>query len=247
MSYYDWIIAILSVVFLLVAAFYTKSKIKGVADFVVADRKVRKWLGMSAMQASGTGIVSIAVLGQEGFSRGFSYYWVVLTAGMLGLILYGVYGFGVERFRATKAMTAAQFHEMRYSKGVRILVGTVMGIGGVLNMALFPTIGANFLLHFLGLPESFLLLGLQVTTVPFLVALLLFLAVFFTFLGGQVTVVLTDYIQSVVMAVGFGVIFFLVIKNMGVRPVFESVYESKGESAFNPLITGSYGITWIYI
>ena len=94
--------------------------------------------------------------------------------GVFSILVYGVFGFGIERFRASKAMTAAQYHEMRYSRGVRVLVGIVMGVGGVLNMALFPTIGANFLSYYLGLPESFLLLGTQIPTVPFMVALLLF-------------------------------------------------------------------------
>ena len=245
MAYYDWAITVFLVVAMLVAAFYTKSKTRDVADFIVAGRKVRKWLGMSAMQASGTGIVSIALLGQEGFSRGFSYYWVTLAIGMVALIFFGVYGFGIERFRSTNAMTAAQFHEMRYSRGVRILVGVVMGVGGILNMALFPIIAARFLCYFLGWPESFLLLGLHISTPLLIVGILLSFAVLFALIGGQVTVVLTDYIQSVLMAVGFFIILFLVSRSMGILPVFEEMYELKGDAAFNPLLSGSYGITWI--
>ena len=245
MTYYDWGVTALLMAFLLGAAFYSKSKTKGVADFIVAGRKVRKWLGMSTMEASGTGIITIAYMGQEGFTKGFSFYWISLVGGVVSIVLYGVYGFGIERFRATKAMTAAQYHEMRYSKGVRLLVGIVMGIGGVLNMAVFPAIGANFLVHYLSLPEEFVFLGTQLTTATVLVGGLLFLAVFFTFLGGQVTVVLTDYIQAVSMALGFFVIMILVIKDVGVRPVFEQVYELKGEAAFNPLLEGSYGWVWV--
>ena len=51
---------------------------------------------------------------------------------------------------------------------------------------------------------------------------------------------LTDYIQAVLMALGFFVILFIIVKDMGVRPVFEKVYDLKGEPAFNPLLSKSY-------
>ena len=134
----DWIIFTALTSGLLAVGYWTKYFTRGVADFTVAGRKLRMWLGLSAASADGVAIVSIVVICQEAYTHGFSFAWLRLIPVIVGAVVIGTFGFGIKRYRATGVQTLPQYYEMRYSKGVRIFAGIALVIGGVLNMAVFP-------------------------------------------------------------------------------------------------------------
>ena len=132
---------------------WSRRFVHGVADFVVARRKMRKYLGLTTESAQGWDIATLAAGAEQGFLHGFAYIWISLLGAAIVIPIFGVLGFGVERLRATKAMTLAQFHEMQYGKGVRLTIGVIMAVGGIMNMAIFPVIGCSYLRIFLGLSD----------------------------------------------------------------------------------------------
>lgn len=63
-------------------------------------------------------------------------------------------GFVIYRYRETRAMTLAQFFEIRYSRSFRVFTG-ILGFGaGIVNFGIIPVVGARFIAYFLGFPAT---------------------------------------------------------------------------------------------
>ena len=123
MTTWDWIIAAVMLVGLLVVAVYLGQLNRSVADFILAGRKVRKYLGMSAGSAENLALAGIAASLQQGMQHGFALIWISVILMTYTIPVFGLLGFGIKRFRATRCMTIPQFLEQRYDKRLRLLVG----------------------------------------------------------------------------------------------------------------------------
>jgi solute:Na+ symporter, SSS family len=242
----DWLIFFVLLTILIGCGFFLKRFVRSVADFLVAGRKTRKFLGLSTNTAEGMGLVSIAASAQQGFQYGFAYIWISVIQMLYSIPLFGIFGFAIKRFRASKCMTVPQYIEERYrNKGLRVLIGFVMAISGILNMAIFPKVSGSFLIIFTGLPETFQFAGTKCSTLAVVMILLISLAVLFTFLGGMVTVLVTDFIQSVILVATLIFVGFFTVAKVGVGNIHEALQSNLGQSAYNPFGSGSYGFVWV--
>lgn len=245
MSPLDWWIAGILLALLVGVAVYLGKLNKSVADFLLAGRQVRKFLGMSSGTAEGLGLASIAAGLEQGMRNGFALIWVSIILLAYSVPVFGILGFGIKRFRATRCMTIPQFLEQRYSKRLRFLAGIILAVSGVLNMAIFPITGSLFLTSFTGLPEFLQIGPWSLYSVHVVMIALVGLAVLFTFLGGMVTVVVTDYLQATIVVsclifVGLSTFF-----QLGPARIHQTLTDNLGEAAFNPFREGSYGLVWI--
>ena len=225
---------------------YTRS----VAHFTVAGRGMGMWLGLGAAVAESIGLVSIANSCQQGFRNGFSFIWLGLAVNLcISIPLFGIMGLGIKRYRATRVQTLPQYYEMRYSRRVRLFAGITLALGGVLNMAIFPIVESHFLLEFLNIPNSVVFDAgfFQFTMFRVVLAILLALAVFFTMIGGMVTVIVTDYLQSVLILMSITVITFLVFRVAGVANIMRAVDTHLGAAAFNTLSRRSIGPVFVVV
>jgi solute:Na+ symporter, SSS family len=246
MTAIDWTVAIALLLGLIVIGFVIRNYSRSVADFLVGGRKIRKYLGLSSQRAEGVGLAGIAAKGQQGFEYGFAYMWISILLLVYVVPVFGILGFGIKRFRATKCMTVAQYIQERYrSKRLRLLVGFVLGLSGILNIAIMPKVEGEFLAAFLGLPADFHCFGFDISTVTMIVVILLFFAGLFTFLGGMITVVVTDYIQSVILFGTLIFVSFFTVFKIGVVPIHESLQVNLGSGAYNPFASSSYGVVWV--
>ena len=219
---------------------------KTIADFLVAGRKVRKFLGLGSQRAEGVGLSSIAAYAQQGFEHGFAFLWIGIINKIWQIPLFGIFGFGIKRLRATRCMTIAQYVEERYrSKRLRTLIGVVLAISGVINMSIFPKVESGFLMAFTNLPLTFQFAGFQVSTATALMVLLLGLAVFFTFLGGMITVIVTDFAQAIILIGTLIFVGIFTLTRFGVGRVHETLQSNLGQGAYNPFLAGSYGLMWV--
>jgi SSS family solute:Na+ symporter len=241
----DWTIAGSLLVGLIAVAVYLGRLNKSVADFVLAGRRVRKYLGMSAGTAEGLGLASIAASLQQGMQNGFALVWISVVLMCYTVPVFGVIGFGIKRFRATRCMTIPQFLEQRYDRRLRLLVGLILAVSGILNMAIFPITGSYFLVAFSGMPEVLSFGPWSVSTVHLFMISLVTLAVLFTFLGGMVTVVVTDYIQATIIVGALIFVGVVTLGTLGPAAIHSTLQEQMGDAAFNPFLEGSYGLTWI--
>ncbi len=132
----DW--AILAALFALplAAAWLSRKYIKGVADFLVAGRSVGRYLGLGSDSMQAMGAVTILAYWQMNYKAGFAGQWWYLLTPMAG-ILVALTGWGIYRFRETRAMTLGQLVGMRYGERARIFFGAIAYLAGVVNMGIF--------------------------------------------------------------------------------------------------------------
>ena len=247
-SFIDGVVFLFFMALLAVCAVFANRLTKSVAHYTVAARKLGLWLGLSTGNAEGMGLVSIAALCQQGYIHGFAYIWLGIIALVLVHIpLFGILGVGIMRFRATRVQTLPQYYEMRYSKSIRIFAGVTLAIGGILNMAIFPVVESQVLIAFLGLPPSFTLFGVSIAMFPCFLFIILALALFFTIVGGMVSVVVTDYIQSVIMFVSLTAATYLIVYKVGISAIKAGLETNLGDAGFNPLSTDSIGAVFLIV
>ena len=189
------------------------------------------------MVSTGLGLVTVMYFAQEGFRNGFSPFILGVVATGAHIII-GKSGFLVSRLRHLRIMTVPELYELKYSRGVRLLGGIILGLAGTLNMSLFPILGSKFVVGFTGMPESW--------TNPVMIVLLV-IVVFYTLMGGMVSVVLTDFAQFVLLALGFllGTWCILTHPDLGFSTIVTSLEQHKGAAAFDPIGNIDYGWTFV--
>jgi len=191
----DWLIVAALLAVLLVAALATRRYATNVSAFLAAGRLGGRYLIALALATAGTGVISLVYWFEIYYEAGYSaYWWSSLTEP--ALIVIALSGWIVYRFRRTRALTLAQFFEMRYSRSFRVFAGLVAFLSGIVNFGIYPAVGARFFIALCGLPASFELLGVTCPTFIALMVGLLSVSVLFTFLGGQIAVMVTDFIQG---------------------------------------------------
>ena len=197
MHFIDWAIVGGLALFICAMAYGTKKYTKSVADYLSASRCAGRYLLAISEGISGLGAVSIVAFFEMYYKAGFTAVWwntMVLPVGVIASLT----GWVQYRFRQTRAMTMAQFFEMRYSRTFRVFAGIIGFVSGAINFGIFPAVGGRFFQYFCGLPNYFINVGsLEVDLVyAGIMFVLLAISLAFTFLGGQIAVMVTDFFQG---------------------------------------------------
>ena len=238
LSTIDWVIMAVLLGSIVYLAFHSRKYNKSVADFLAANRCTRRYLLGIANGMAGLGAISIISMFQGNFHGGFANIWW----GWMGVpfwTLIFITGFVGYRMRETRVLTLSQFFEVRYSRPFRIYAGIICFISGVVNFGIFPAVGARFFQHFCGLPEWLDIIGTgySVETYPLLMAILLGISLFFVFMGGQIAVILTDFVQGAFTNVVFLVILVFLLFYVADWEIFSEVVKAgadEGKSKVNP-------------
>ena len=239
MTLIDWLIPAALFATLVVFALRTRKYSNSVSGFLAANRCAGRYLVCVAYNMAQVGIITLVWYFQQYYDTGFTSIWWGLVENPL-MIVIALTGWVAYRFRETRALTLAQFLEIRYSKSFRVFCGFVAFVAGVLNYAIFPAVSARFFIWICGLPESFPLLGVEVETFPFLMALLLSSAIFFVFLGGQISVMVTDFLQGVFCNITFLVIILYLLMKFSWGEIGETMLAAPaGNSMIDPLGIGA--------
>ncbi len=243
----DWIIIVVYLIGCLAAGLWMRKFVRGVQDFAVAGREMDVNLGIASLAATELGLVTIMYTAQLGYDKGFA-------GAMIGVImafaiwLVGKTGFVIGPLRTAGVMTIPELFEKRFSKRVRWLAGLFVVLGGLLNMGIFLRLGGEFLVYATGLPPSWL---------EWVMTALLGLVLVYTALGGMLSVLVTDYLQFLVMGIGIVVTSVLVILHVGWGNLFDGMNAAwaaatapgaqAGTAAhpFNPFHPSSFG--WGYL
>ncbi|MDP0495246.1 MAG: sodium:solute symporter [Verrucomicrobiota bacterium JB024] len=239
MTLIDWIILIVFTSLLLVVTIFLKRYTRSVADFLSANRAAGRYLVTMAEGASGLGAINLIAYFEMYYLAGFvPAFWhlMLLPAGLI----ISTSGWVIYRYRQTRAMTLGQFFELRYGRKFRIFAGGLAFFSGIINYGIFPAVTARFFVYFCGLPEAFRVGEFDVQTYPVVMICLLSLALFFTLTGGQVVIMVTDFIQAQFVNVVLVVtLIFLVLHfNMDtVKSTLVSLSDS-GHSRVNPFDAG---------
>ncbi len=205
-------------------------------NYIGAGRKLGTWLGVATMTGTELGLVTVMYSAQKGFNGGFAAFHIGLIAGV-GTLFVGLTGFIVGPLRRMEVLTIPEFYEKRFNKKIRILGAIMLVFAGILNMGLFLKTGSMFIVGVTGMAsESYALHWVMVG--------LLTLVLVYTTLGGMISVVLTDYVQFVVLSFGLLLATVLAIWKLGWTHIFDTVQTHMGDAGFDPTLEG-FG--WSYM
>lgn len=175
-------------VFTLIIGYWASRRVKGLADYIVAGRRLGYLLTYGTILATwfGTGLA----LGGASMAYSYGYRGVIMDPIGAGLciILFGLFFAAILRRKGY--MTVSDFFRDRYGGGMELasaIVQTIAYMGWMASLLL--SFGTIFKV-FLGLPYTYgLLLGTIVTVV-------------YTTLGGMWSVAVTDFFQSMLLIIG---------------------------------------------
>ena len=236
MSFLDSVIVILYITLSFGIGFFMRKYIKTMSDFVTAGQKCGVFLGVASMAGTEMGLITIMYSAQKGFTGGFAAFHIAVIAGVV-TFLVGITGFIVAPLRREKVLTIPEYYEKRFNKKARVLGGILLTLGGLLNMGLFLKVGAMFLIGITGVSQEI---------VPWVMTGLLVVILVYTMSGGMMSVIITDFLQFVIMAMGLLVVIVISLNTLSWDTLVETVWQLKGASGFDPFSSeGTFGLSYV--
>ena len=235
--YIDGPIILVYIIGTLLAGLMVRKMIKGVDDYLLAGRKVDIYLGIASLAATEFGIVTCMANAELGYKYGFAG----TTPGValfLAMFVIGKTGFCIKPLRDKGVITIPEFFESKFGKNVRWASGVVIVLGGLLNMGVFLRMGGDFLTAIFGLPEGYL---------EIMMTIILLIVAIYTILGGMLSVLVTDYMQFIVMSAGLLFATILVLVQFDWTNLANQLQAAYGRAAFNPFEGNTYGIDRIIV
>lgn len=219
----------------MVAGLMVRKYVGKVEHFLVAGREMDVYLGIASLAATEFGIVTCMYTAQNGFEKGFAGATpgILMAAAMMGV---GLTGFVIKPLRDSGVMTIPELFEKQFGSRIRWAAGVVIVLGGLLNMGVFLRTGGQFLV---------LVAGLNVRYLEIMMTALLIGVAVYTILGGMLSVLVTDFLQFVVMSAGLILVTILILMNVGWENLVNTVELRYGAGGFNPFINPTMG--WQYV
>ena len=240
MSHFSWVDGSIVGVYLLatmIAGIMVRKYVGRVETFLVAGREMNVYLGITSLAATEFGVVTCMYTAQNGFDKGFAGATPGILCG-LAYFVVGRTGFCIEPMRRAGVMTLPELFENRFGPHIRWLSGLVIILSGLLNMGIYLRMGGEFLISVAGIsPEGH--------TLEIIMSLLLVAVAVYTILGGMLSVLVTDFLQFVVMSAGLLIVTVLIIFSVGWGNLLSTVETHYGAGGFNPLVHPDMG--WPYI
>lgn len=236
----DWFITVAYLVASVALGIWAKRYVENLAGYMVAGRKVKVSLGIATFVATELGTVTYVYYGELGYVAGFSGFIIGILA-MIAYVAVGRTGFIIEDLRRLRVMTIPEFYELRYSRRVRLLGGIILFLGGVLNMGIFLKFDGIFLSGVMGFGPGALAIIMTV---------MILIVVSYTIIGGMFSIVITDFMQFVVLAFGMLVATIAVLWRVNLTSISTAVSATLGSSGVDPFVNPRFGWTfvlWIFV
>jgi solute:Na+ symporter, SSS family len=233
----DWAITLASLVATVWVGLRARRLVGRIEDYLVASRGMGAYVGTASLVSTEIGIITYMYQAQFGFLAGFSAFVVGLITIAVCFAVGGT-GFVITPLREMQVMTVPEYLERRYGRRVRVLAGLMMAFGGSLNLGIFPIIEARFLTITAGIPPRF---------VTWTMAALLLVALVYTALGGMLSLIVTNYLQYVLLAAGTLIVTAVCLSRIGWSGMSGAVREhmhGRGLDPFADLGVGPAFILW---
>ena len=239
MTHFNWLLdgSIVGVYLLvtMVAGLMFRKYVGKVEQFLVAGREMDVYLGIASLAATEFGIVTCMYTAQNGYEKGFAGATpgILMAVAMAGV---GLTGFVIKPLRDSGVITIPELLEQKFGQRIRWAAGVVIVLGGLLNMGVFRRTGGQFLV---------LVAGLDVKYLEIMMTALLVGVAVYTILGGMLSVLVTDFLQFVVMSAGLILVTILILVNVGWEKLVTAVETNYGVGGFNPFVNPTMG--WQYV
>lgn len=229
----------------MMAGLYVRKFVGKVEDFLVAGREMNVYLGIASLAATEFGIVTCMYAAQNGYEFGFAG----ATPGILysiSMLFVGTTGFVVRPLRESGVMTIPELIDRQFGERVRWASGVVIVLGGLLNMGVFLRIGGEFLLLVTGSSVQYIsILGVQLPVLESMMTILLLAVAVYTIFGGMLSVLITDFLQFVIMSAGLIAVTILVLYVIGWDALVTAVETKHGTGGFNPFANEKMGFAYV--
>ncbi len=235
MSWYDWLITIVPLCFVMWLGLHTRKYVVGVSDFLVGGRVCRRYIMTTAGLAGGVGLITVVAYIESAYKTGFSLgFWNAVISPIT--ILLGLSGYCMYRFRETRAMSIGQYIEMRYSRKLRIFSCFLRSIAEMVANMIMPAIAARFFIAYLDLPRKLNLFGLHIDTYLLIIIATLVLAITLICVAGEISIMVTDTLQGLIFYPTMLIFVIFVLTKFSwsaeIAPVMAD--RAAGESFINP-------------
>lgn len=231
----DWLIVIGYLAGSVTIGLLGKRFLGDVSHYLVAGRELGLYVGIATLAATEIGTITFMYNAELGYRFGFASFAAALISGVV-MIVVGRTGFIISRFRQLKLMTVPEFFEVRYSRGLRLVTGILVALGGILNMGVFLKIEGEFLTIVSGIPSRYLV---AVMTVILLLELL------YTVVGGMVSVVITDFLQYALLSIATILVTIYSVHVAGWGNIVHKVASTMGAAGFSPVASPKFGWTFL--
>ncbi len=236
---FSWIDGSIVGVYILVtmaAGLMVRKYVGKVEDFLVAGREMNVYLGIASLAATEFGIVTCMYTAQNGYEKGFSgsIPGILMAVAML---FVGITGFCIKPLREAGVMTIPELFQARFGSKVRWAAGVVIVLGGLLNMGVFLRTGGEFLVSVMQIGGGHHL--------EIMMTVLLIMVAIYTIFGGMLSVLITDFLQFIVMSAGLIVVTIVIILKVGWGNMMHAVESHYGAGGFNPFVHPDMG--WEYV
>lgn len=242
MHWVDWGIVAITFLPLIWVLIRSNREVRNSSDFLTAGRCAGRYLLTISGGIANFGLISAVAMFEMYYNGGLSpIYWMWATSPLV--IVLTLCGWIFYRYRETRCMTMAQFFELRYNRGTRILAGILAWVAGILNYGIFPAVSARFFLYFCDLPDRIDLGGGFVAdTYTLLLLVIVATGVGFAVFGGQIAIMVTDFLQGMFCNIAFLILaafFVLTIDYDALAEALTAFGQSHpGQSFVNPFNTG---------
>jgi solute:Na+ symporter, SSS family len=232
----DWIFTIAYLLGSVAVGLWAKRYVENLAGYMVAGRKVKVSLGIATFVATELGTVTFVYYGELGYVAGFSGFLIGILA-LIAYVIVGQTGFIIEGLRRLRVMTVPEFYELRYSRRVRLLGGIILFLGGVLNMGIFLKFDGIFLSEVMGFGPGALAVIMTV---------MILIVIAYTIMGGMFSIVITDFMQFVILAFGMLVATVAVLWRVDLTSISVAVSTTLGTAGVDPLANPRFGWTFVF-
>lgn len=239
MTHFSWLVdgSIVGLYLLgtMIVGIMVRKYVGKVEDFLIAGREMNVYLGIASLAATEFGVVTCMYTAQNGYQFGFAG----ATPGILqaaAMFIVGVTGFCVKPLRDAGVITIPELFQKRFGSRIRWAAGVVIVLGGLLNMGVFLRTGGEFLVTVCGFNPKYLEIAMT---------MLLVMVAVYTVLGGMLSVLITDFLQFIVMSGGLIVVTILILAKVGWGKLVAAVASHHGAGGFNPFINPN--MRWPYV
>lgn len=200
----SWIVIIIILFYMmgmLGIGLWSSKKIKGLADFFVAGRRIGFWFSMAALFSVWFGACSSVGTAGTVYSQGLRGVISDPFGASVSLIIAGL--FYVVLFRRLEFFTVVDIFGKRYSKKSEIFAGILM------IPVYLGWLGAQIV----AIGTIFNALTGYDANVGMIIGAIVVL--FYTYAGGMWAVTITDFYQSIILIIGVVAVFGFILKEVG--------------------------------
>ena len=207
-----------------------------VEHFLVAGREVNVYLGIASLAATEFGVITCMYTAENGYKYGFAG----ATPGILmalAMFFVGMTGFCIKPLRDAGVMTIPELFEKRY--GPAHPLGRRRG-----DRARRAAEHGGLPAHHRRIPGA----GRRLRPEPLernvvlMMTVLLVLGTIYTVVGGMLSVLVTDFLQFIVMSAGLIAVTILILTRIGWDRLAATVTEHYAAGGFNPFVNAEHGM-----